>query len=283
MLNAEGVQFPNRYAFNSVMHNITDVGLKVKPQTETLQFKKWFEDSKVVDESGKPLVVYHGSDADFYSFNTTNGAWFSRDYDYAESMAEERGGGRVKSYYLSIKNPMTVKVSPKQFASDTALEKRLIAEAKKNGHDGLIIENDTTNELEKDTFYVAFQPEQIKSATDNIGTFDRSNPDVRFSLAQYSEEDQRDIVAVLKPFVGTYIQKDKEDYQAYLKSKGIDVSLKDAWSFALEAAHQARSDSVKRSRQRRDAWLYENVPLYREAVDFAGENFMIKPSGLQYY
>jgi hypothetical protein len=29
-------------------------------QTETPEFKKWFGDSKVVDESGKPLIVYHG-------------------------------------------------------------------------------------------------------------------------------------------------------------------------------------------------------------------------------
>ena len=32
--NAEGVQFPNGFAFDSVNHNIADVGIKVKPQTE---------------------------------------------------------------------------------------------------------------------------------------------------------------------------------------------------------------------------------------------------------
>lgn len=31
------------------------------PQTETPEFKKWFDDSKVVDKNGKPLIVYHGS------------------------------------------------------------------------------------------------------------------------------------------------------------------------------------------------------------------------------
>ena len=31
------------------------------PQTETPAFKNWFAGSKVVDEAGKPLVVYHGS------------------------------------------------------------------------------------------------------------------------------------------------------------------------------------------------------------------------------
>jgi len=31
-------------------------------QTKTSAFKKWFGDSKVVDENGEPLVVYHGTD-----------------------------------------------------------------------------------------------------------------------------------------------------------------------------------------------------------------------------
>ena len=33
-------------------------------QTETKQFKRWFGDSKVVDEEGDPLVVYHGTEDD---------------------------------------------------------------------------------------------------------------------------------------------------------------------------------------------------------------------------
>ena len=44
------------------VHNINDEGSPVKgnfkKQTETLQFKRWFGDSKVVDEDGNPLVVY---------------------------------------------------------------------------------------------------------------------------------------------------------------------------------------------------------------------------------
>ena len=37
--------------------------------------------------------------------------------------------------------------------------------------DGIVVSTET----------VAFRPEQIKSATDNIGTFDKNNPDIRFS------------------------------------------------------------------------------------------------------
>lgn len=36
---------------------------------------------------------------------------------------------------------------------------------------------------------VAFYPEQIKSATDNIGTFDKNNPDIRFSISEESADE----------------------------------------------------------------------------------------------
>ena len=39
----------------------------------------------------------------------------------------------------------------------------------------------------KDVFWVAFEPNQIKSASDNVGTFDPGNPDVRFSVAPDEE------------------------------------------------------------------------------------------------
>lgn len=38
--------------------------------TETPEFKRWFGDSKVVDESGKPLVVYHGTNQPIEAFSS---------------------------------------------------------------------------------------------------------------------------------------------------------------------------------------------------------------------
>ena len=139
------------------------------------------EVSKVVDEDGNPLVVYHGTDADFTVFKSKDGNyWFSASEDYAEAMAEERGGNRVMQTYLNMRKPYYAKLKPSQF-SDPNFEAAIIREAKSKGYDGVILENDTSNDLEKDTFYVVFAPTQIKSATDNIGTFDGSNPDIRFS------------------------------------------------------------------------------------------------------
>ena len=41
-----------------------------KMPTRTPEFRQWFSGSKVVDDSGEPLKVYHGSRADFSVFNT---------------------------------------------------------------------------------------------------------------------------------------------------------------------------------------------------------------------
>lgn len=69
--------------------------------TESKYFKNWFGDSKVVDENGEPLVVYHGSrntfdtfehieewNSDQGSFNTRN-AFFFTDSDYAANAFAE--------------------------------------------------------------------------------------------------------------------------------------------------------------------------------------------------
>lgn len=159
-------------------------------QTETVAFKDWFGDwknhpesaSKVVNADGTPKVVYHGTNAEFNTFQQENGAYFfSESRDYAESMADERGGNRIIEAYLKMKNPYTVKLSPKQF-TDNIAEAPSIRYAKEHGHDGVIFEYDGSKEdLAYDKFYVVFDSAQIKSATDNIGTFDKTNPDIRYS------------------------------------------------------------------------------------------------------
>lgn len=180
---------------NSIRKSSRNVNSISENQTETENFKKWFGDwqddpasaSKVVNEDGTPKVVYHGTNVEFTVFNSNNGTyWFSESSDYAESMAEERGGNELMRAFLDIKNPYYAKLAPGKF-SDPNSEARIIRKAKNGGYDGVIIEADTTDELLKDTFYVVFSPNQIKSATDNIGTFDKANPDIRYSSRNSGE------------------------------------------------------------------------------------------------
>lgn len=151
--------------------------------TKSAAFSSWFGDSKVVDENGAPLVVYHGTNADFDTFDASRGGrldrldrfgfFFSEDPVIAEAHADP-DGARIVPAYLSIANPYIVE-GPAGSNLLSVWEYRKasnIAAAKDGGHDGIVV----TNGAER--MFIAFRPEQIKSATANRGTFDPSDPSI---------------------------------------------------------------------------------------------------------
>jgi hypothetical protein len=166
----------------------------------TQEFKRFFKDSKVVDKDGNPLVVYHGTNQDINEFTTQPnslrskfyageiGSWFGDDpkvaNNFARGVSSPRAKGAVYPAFLNIKNPKTYN-SYEEFMSDAkgrrsapALRKDLI----KQGFDGIHIKDSDTDFGGRRDDWVAFYPTQIKSATGNRGTFDATNPDIRFSL-----------------------------------------------------------------------------------------------------
>ena len=97
--------------------------------TDTPEFRAWFGDSKVVDESGEPLTVYHGSGTLIDEFKPEftgqgndqfgSGFYFSSERGTADSYTtarlnpdQEKLGGEdsanVVEAYLSIKSPIEV-------------------------------------------------------------------------------------------------------------------------------------------------------------------------------
>lgn len=147
-----------------------------KQQNDTA-FKKWFGDSKVVDEDGKPLVVYHtGTMGDTYDITKSRSYNGSPDYelpgiyltaDKNESL-EYGDKNQVKALYASIKNPFNgnTTVLHKELGTWRKVMDHLI----KQGYDG-IIDDDGYGEI------IAFDPKQIKSV-DNSGTFDSKTPNI---------------------------------------------------------------------------------------------------------
>jgi len=130
-------------------------------------FEKWFGDSKVVDENGEPLIVYHQTQADFKVFDInrsyTHSFWFTSDLGTIE--AGETGATnhpnkpvKVMEVYLSIQN----------MAGWDEYDRYGVGELISRGYDGVKL----------DDVYVVFEPEQIKSATDNAGDFNPNNPDI---------------------------------------------------------------------------------------------------------
>lgn len=75
-------------------------------------FYKWFKDSKVVDEEGRPLVVYHGTNEDFNAFDKTkigkNASKLGGGFYTTNIEKEASGYGKTMPLYLSIKNPLRI-------------------------------------------------------------------------------------------------------------------------------------------------------------------------------
>lgn len=142
------------------------------------------ESSKVVDEDGRPLVVYHGTDADFTVFDRTKGRSTMDIQGMFFSPWEEEAAGygsKVGSYYLNIKKPAPEGLGYKALnkfkgQNEAGIKARQYLESQ--GYDG----------VENYDEYIAFNPEQVKSVDRNIGTFDKANQDVQFQ--RYENPDQ---------------------------------------------------------------------------------------------
>lgn len=139
-------------------------------KTDTQAFKNWFGNSKIVNDDGSPMVVYHGGtvgevfDSSFSGTGSgrESGFFFTPDIRQARDYA---GTGEVKEVYLSLKNPLY---------TDRQLEPAEVEQAKLDGHDGYwLVEDGLVEESE----IVAFEPTQIKSVN-NQGTFDPSDPNI---------------------------------------------------------------------------------------------------------
>lgn len=165
--------------------------------TSSPGFAKWFGDSKVVDADGKPLVVYHGTGADFETFDNSKtgsndrGLWGRGHYltsssETANSYALREGeGARVIPAYVSIKNPLVLNTGKDLITRlpDGTNTKDLVGPnldgakikeiAISGGHDGVI-------QIKPDGSIgdiVAFSPSQIKSVF-NRGKWDGANPNI---------------------------------------------------------------------------------------------------------
>ena len=165
-----GVQFPGGRINDGLIHSIFDAASPVNrnylEQTETQQFKRWFGRSSVVQADGTPRAVRQGVDA---TVEVLDGKTALQD-------------GEV--VYVKLENP---------YRAGTAAEVPGRAALEAGGYDGAVYQGGDGG-----THYAVLDGTQLKSATDNAGTFDGRNPNLRFSqkadaewAAYVSEEAQQ--------------------------------------------------------------------------------------------
>lgn len=204
----------------------TELTFKQWQQVRSPEFKAWFGDwenqawkaSKVVNErTGEPLVVYHGTKNDFNVFEEMPGSDGGFHFGTKEQASMRVGKGELKAVFLNIRN--LERVSDLRYTTPaTSNWKANIKKAKRNDFDGIVYLNrseglsydtiDYANEKginldaiseqkfkkiapEAQDSYIVFNPNQIKSATDNTGAFSKENDDIRFSRKENSDLDQR--------------------------------------------------------------------------------------------
>lgn len=196
----------------------------------TTNFKNWFGDwendpenaSKVVDDNGEPMVVWHGRSAEFNTFEKKEGVrfimgledkvkaegfFFSPDKGLAEEFASNssrhRGGkANVVPCFLNIRKPMDLtgedydriyedvtgwKYMVGMDTQDNLWgimdEEGMSDKIKEKGYDGAIFVEEVDDSYEPTKIsYCALDANQIKSAENNNGDFSADNNDIRFSL-----------------------------------------------------------------------------------------------------
>ena len=193
-------------------------------------------------------MVYHGTNIENISIfdrtkipeeqtlvgtgTATFGNFFSDKKDDAKSFADitrlrrNRGKATVYDTFLSIKNPMYFETlgdfrdySHKEghynengdFVSDVNLPKE---------YDGVIVKRRNSRDYAKE--FVAPNPNQIKSATDNKGMFSPENDDIRYS----STIEEYESVASIGDYIWSYSPEDRPKIAKEINNGNISIKCK---------------------------------------------------------
>lgn len=183
--------------------------------TNSEAFKKRFDGSKVVNEDGSPKIMYHWTPNKW--FTVFKEGYFTENKEYADkyqnpnasSIRFNKKADNPWTYavYLSIKNPFDTrdpkakKIFEKEYFGNYWMWTPLWEKGLPDWMDGndlqeFIMENHPEYDglildewgiwwyweevQDRWVSYVPFKPNQIKSATDNVGTYDPNNEDIRY-------------------------------------------------------------------------------------------------------
>lgn len=249
-ITIDGKERPTRNSNGGLIHP-TEEGIR--------NFWEWFGGSKTTDGQGRPLVVYHGTQQDFTTFDVNlvgsnfaadeRGFFFSSNPQEAAYYAESdtvglktQPGGVVLPALIAAKKPFIV--TPAFLASEgmsgllgpggkedtisfwDTYQSLLLEWADEKGADSIILEDTSFVEQngEPRRLVVAFNSNQIKSATGNTGQFSPDSDDIRFSRASGNSK------------VNKYLSDYKGIYSELLSDDFIKNNDFDAWASLRDKA-----------------------------------------------
>lgn len=243
--------------------------------------EEYFKDSKIRDEDGNLIPVYHGTEADFTVFDRTKsranmdiqGNFFS-----PWELDAQGYGSKVGVYYLNIKNPAPESVAYKalnRFKGQNGAGIKAREYLESLGYDGV---NNSDEE------YIAFNPEQIKLTSNKNPT---ENEDIRYQKWQLPDQISLDEwlnggvkvdeslhprirnllnrAAATEQNVKDYFSQIPEDSEYYLSPEDIDDMMEvnpygsayDGYMYNVEQIVQNLSDLSKEQYGKAKEQTYE--------------------------
>lgn len=257
-------------------------------------FYKWFGDSKVVDENGNPLVVYHGTNAENiqqFDRNKARNAYGSRNGFFFAKREKDAGYGHiVMPVYLSMQNPYMVDVAQELSQLDYDIKtERNEAEAagypisRWEGKGSVEFEaNDSATAYLDDNYeeifsrasegnydgvivkgldgsetYVAFEPTQIKSVY-NRGTFDPEQANIYYQerKAQQTADKAGD-----RP----YTREEMASLESQIRENGVEMYVPE--SHVAGSFGESVKDILINVRQRAGA-VSPRLKAFFDKLDF---------------
>jgi hypothetical protein len=175
-------------------------------KTNTPQFKKWFGNSKITNEDGSPMVLYHATAKDLsvlkpggFDVKMSGPAiWMSDKADIQPAAhnigsrtQEFREGTNVMPLYAKIENPLVLdndtmlNWARQSFANGSkefpeSMPKEFADAVKSEGYDGIIY---STTDINKKPYneIIAFNSNQLKSTISNTGEFSTTDERIQFA------------------------------------------------------------------------------------------------------
>ena len=163
----------------------------------TKAFKEWFGDwennpeeaSKVVDENGEPLVVYHGTNSQWTTYNpnlfgsATDEGYYGKGLYLSSVKGKAMQYGNIMKLFVNMRNPFIVGIDNTLDMDESTRRGEIVnmfnrenAPDELKQYDGVLYSG-TEGKFEE---IVVPTANQVKSATNNVGTYSRTNDDTRY-------------------------------------------------------------------------------------------------------
>lgn len=163
----------------------------------TKAFKEWFGDwennpeeaSKVVDENGEPLVVYHGTNSQWTTYNpnlfgsATDEGYYGKGLYLSSVKGKAMQYGNIMELFVNMRNPFIVGIDNTLDMDESTRRGEIVnmfnrenAPDELKQYDGVLYSG-AEGKFEE---IVVPTANQVKSATNNVGTYSRTNDDTRY-------------------------------------------------------------------------------------------------------